>query len=1299
LICSAQHHPSSNSISRGEGRSIFILRPDDPQAVYFTPENFGISADGHTDVSAALQKAINQLKNRNNFGILFIPEGTYRISTTIYIPRAIRLIGYGQHRPVIVLGENAPGFREADPADKGQGRYMFWFVSNLSAPGRPVSDAGASTFYSAVSNINFRIDKGNPAAVALRTHFAQHSFISHVDIHIGSGKAGLYDVGNEMEDVRMFGGDYGIYTTKPSPGWQFMMVDTWFEGQRKAAIRTREAGLTIVRMHVRQVPTVIDIDSNYHEKLFMEDCQWDRVTGPAILISNRDNAMNQVSLRHVDCRDVPVMVRYRLDGQSVNGLGPMYRINRFTDGLQMDDPQADPAYKTIRELEPLTSMPVPPRKDIPDFPAMDTWVNLKTLGAKGDGETDDTRAIQTAIDKYPVIYIPQGWYRVSQTIRLKPNTVLIGLSPIATQFQVADNTGAFGGFGSPHPLLETPAGGVNIVSGIGLSTGARNPRAVACKWMSGGGSYMNDVKFIGGHGGMARPSQTSGPSAQTSASTAPGPAAAAPRPAIKEPGSDEWDSQYWSLWITNGGGGTFKDIWTANTYAAAGTYISNTATPGRIYAMSVEHHVRNEIRFNKASNWKVYALQLEEESRESSECQPLELEDCANMVFANLYMFRVIRVVKPYPYSIRQWGGRNIELLNVHNYSQTKYTTTLPLYDINTQTEIRPWEFARLFIPGTSGTGLLAPSATPLQLATGFEFAQSPCSDSKGNIYFCESRMRRIYRWSARTHLVSLLADYPWEPLSLSCDTKDNLLVVFKYIPQPGYLVNGQPEQFPNPPDAAGTSFSGWGNSGFGTLVYSIDPNAPDTTIRLLPKTAMPVARKISKALYPAHRWRDFHDFNSISVSRPKECFLAPDGVTIIPVEYDLARSTALAEAYPGKPLYTSDEYDKRTVKMQVSPEGYLSGLHYFAERGEFSSATDQRGGVYIADGQVYLYDSTGRPAGMIKVPERPTGIAFGGTDHTTLFITGHHSLYRVSIPGNGSAAANLARPLSPATATAIATSPATATPTPLAPATSLAPAPSPAYSPTPTPSPAPAPAPAPPPATATAPRFHVLALYENGGHHIGYSRRAKVWLDRLAADSNFAVDYIQNTDSIDEPFLHRYQLFIQLDYPPYAWKDKAVDAFRHYIEEGRGGWIGFHHATLLGTFDGYPLWEWFSQFMGGITYKNYIATFVQGEVNVEDRRHPVMKGVPDSFLIKKEEWYTYDKSPRPHVHVLASVDEASYSPHTDITMGDHPVVWTNEHVRARNVYIFMGHSPVLFDEPAYTKIFTNAIFWAAATR
>lgn len=227
--------------------------------------------------------------------------------------------------------------------------------------------------------------------------------------------------------------------------------------------------------------------------------------------------------------------------------------------------------------------------------------------------------------------------------------------------------------------------------------------------------------------------------------------------------------------------------------------------------------------------------------------------------------------------------------------------------------------------------------------------------------------------------------------------------------------------------------------------------------------------------------------------------------------------------------------------------------------------------------------------------------------------------------------------------------------------------------------------------------KFNVIALYENGGHHVEYSKVAKAWLTQLGADRGFTIDFIQNTDAIDSTFLSKYNLFIQLDYPPYGWKPKAAAAFQDYIVNGRGGWIGFHHATLLGGFDGFPMWQWFSGFMGDITYKNYIPNFASATVNVQDSNHPVMQGLPKSFMVKQEEWYSYNQSPRPNVRVLAGVNEKTYSPDSDVKMGaDHPVIWTNESVKARNVYIFMGHSPVLFDDATYRKLVTNAIFWAA---
>ena len=227
-------------------------------------------------------------------------------------------------------------------------------------------------------------------------------------------------------------------------------------------------------------------------------------------------------------------------------------------------------------------------------------------------------------------------------------------------------------------------------------------------------------------------------------------------------------------------------------------------------------------------------------------------------------------------------------------------------------------------------------------------------------------------------------------------------------------------------------------------------------------------------------------------------------------------------------------------------------------------------------------------------------------------------------------------------------------------------------------------------------PKFRVIAIAESGGIHQPFVDAAKIWLNKLASENNFAVDYIENTDKIDDAFLSKYQLFIQLNYPPYNWTPTAQAAFVKYIEEGRGGWIGFHHATLLGEFDGFQMWPWFSNFMGGIRFTGYISTFADGMVTVEDAAHPAMKGVKTPFPVGQEEWYTWDKSPRPNVHVLASVDENTYTPNTKTKMGDHPVIWTNEHYKARNIYIFMGHHPDLFQNPAFTTIFKNSIFWAA---
>src|SRR5215510_10237558 len=81
------------------GTSAFTTRLDDPRAVHLT----GAVGDGKADDSAAIQAAIDKAGADREEGIVFIPEGRYRITRTIYVWPAVRVIGWGAKRPVFVL--------------------------------------------------------------------------------------------------------------------------------------------------------------------------------------------------------------------------------------------------------------------------------------------------------------------------------------------------------------------------------------------------------------------------------------------------------------------------------------------------------------------------------------------------------------------------------------------------------------------------------------------------------------------------------------------------------------------------------------------------------------------------------------------------------------------------------------------------------------------------------------------------------------------------------------------------------------------------------------------------------------------------------------------------------------------------------------------------------------------------------------------------------------------------------------------------------------------------------------------
>jgi type 1 glutamine amidotransferase len=199
---------------------------------------------------------------------------------------------------------------------------------------------------------------------------------------------------------------------------------------------------------------------------------------------------------------------------------------------------------------------------------------------------------------------------------------------------------------------------------------------------------------------------------------------------------------------------------------------------------------------------------------------------------------------------------------------------------------------------------------------------------------------------------------------------------------------------------------------------------------------------------------------------------------------------------------------------------------------------------------------------------------------------------------------------------------------------------------------------------------------------------------DGIAQQSGLVVELTRDAATLADDNLSHYAVVVQLHKAPFDLSSEQQQALQRFIAGG-GGWVGVHAAGLTGTrfvHEGDRYWSWFEEFFGGVVYSPH-PNLQEGTVIVEDRTHPVTKNLPVRFQVK-DEWYEFDKSPRPNVHVLACADESSY--HQNKPMGDHPLLWTNPRFR-RMVYVGIGHDVSMCTDPNFRILIRDAMLWAAS--
>ena len=174
--------------------------------------------------------------------------------------------------------------------------------------------------------------------------------------------------------------------------------------------------------------------------------------------------------------------------------------------------------------------------------------------------------------------------------------------------------------------------------------------------------------------------------------------------------------------------------------------------------------------------------------------------------------------------------------------------------------------------------------------------------------------------------------------------------------------------------------------------------------------------------------------------------------------------------------------------------------------------------------------------------------------------------------------------------------------------------------------------------------------------------------------------------------------------------------ALQTYIHNG-GGYLGIHGAADMG--DMRLNWPWYTKLVGASlqghtasyhysdrprqwpTYAGTLAeapagaepsalgpdavvvTWQPAQLLAEFTRIAAIDMWNKSNVVRTDEWYGFRQNPRHNhnIHVLASLDESSYSPAAGDMGGDHPIIWCQAYQGGRSLYTGLGHRKITWQQ------------------
>ena len=189
----------------------------------------------------------------------------------------------------------------------------------------------------------------------------------------------------------------------------------------------------------------------------------------------------------------------------------------------------------------------------------------------------------------------------------------------------------------------------------------------------------------------------------------------------------------------------------------------------------------------------------------------------------------------------------------------------------------------------------------------------------------------------------------------------------------------------------------------------------------------------------------------------------------------------------------------------------------------------------------------------------------------------------------------------------------------------------------------------------------------------------------QLGNQLRFTVEVTDDNRKFDQSHLKQFRAVVFLNTSGDVLTDAQQAEFEAYYRDG-GGFVGIHSAI-----ETEPNWSFLTDVLG--TRATGSSGVTQATVKVADRVHPASEVLPQ-YWTRTDQWYNFSSNVRGFSHVLATVDEKTY---TGGSMGfDHPITWCKDYQGGRSFYTGLGDTSASFGTTDLRAHLGGAIQWTA---